>query len=264
MPRFAANLNSLFNEWAFLDRFAAAADAGFTAVEFQFPYAFSADAVAARLQRNGLKAVTFALPPGDWAAGDRGLAALPNRFDDFKVSVADGLSYARTIGAAKVQMMAGLGRLDDPQAVQSFRRALSHACEHLQPHGIELLIEPLDPREIPGYFLTDSCHEASLAADPAFPNLRLQFDIYQQQLARGDVAMALTRKIRHIGHVQVAGVPDRSEPDDGELNFPFLFAKLERLGYKGYVGCDYRPRGRCTVDGLGWFAPYSTRARVSA
>lgn len=264
MPRFAANLNSLFTEWGFLDRFSAAADAGFSAVEFHFPYSFRDDAVALRLQRNGLRAVMFALPAGDWASGDRGLAVLPDRFEDLKASVATGLSYARTIGAGKVQMMAGLGSIDDPLAAQSFRRALAYAGERFGAHGIELLIEPLDPREIPGYFLTNLCYAANLAAEPAFPNLKLLFDIYQRQLAQGDVSMALGRRIRHIGHIQVAGVPDRAEPDDGELNFPFLFAKLEQLGYKGYVGCDYRPRGRCTTDGLGWFAPYSTHARVSA
>ena len=264
MPRFAANLHSLFTEWAFLDRFAAAADAGFTAIELHFPYDFSADLVASRLQRSGLKAVTMALPAGNWAAGDRGLAALPDRFADLKASVERGLAYARTIGATKVQMMAGLGSMADGAAAESFRRALAHAGERLGLHGIQLLIEPLAPREIPGYFLTDFCYAANMAAEPAFPNLKLQFDIYQRQMAAGDVAMALGRRIRQIGHVQVAGVPDRGEPDDGELNYGFLFTKLECLGYTGYVGCDYKPRGRSTANGLGWYFPYSSRARVSA
>ncbi len=264
MPRFAANLHSLFTEWAFLDRFAAAADAGFTAVELQFPYEFRADAVASRLQRSGLKVVTMALPAGNWAAGERGLATLPDRFEDLKASVETGLAYARTIGAGKVQMMSGLGCMNETHAAKSFRRALAHAGERLGVHGIELLIEPLDPREIPGYFLTDFCYAANLAAEPAFPNLKMQFDIYQRQRAAGDVAMALGRRIRQIGHIQVAAFPDRGEPNDGELNFAFLFTKLECLGYKGYVGCDYRPRGRSTTEGLGWFFPYSSRARVSA
>ncbi len=264
MPRFAANLSSLFTEWCFLDRFAAAADAGFSAVEFHFPYAHKADAIAARLQRHHLVPVMFALPAGDWAAGERGFAALPDRFADLKASVDTGLAYAQALGAKKVQMLAGLADQHDPAAVASFRRAVGYAGDRLGAHGIDLLIEPLDAREIPGYFLTDFCFAANMVGEAAFPNLRMLFDIYQHQLACGDVAMALGRRLRHIGHIQVAAAPDRGEPDDGELNFAFLFSKLERLGYKGYVGCDYRPRGRSTRDGLGWFTPYAPYARASA
>ncbi|WP_029002551.1 hydroxypyruvate isomerase family protein [Azorhizobium doebereinerae] len=265
MPRFAANLHCLFREWSFLDRFAAAADAGFTAVEFDFPYDVRPDRVAERLQRHGLQPVMLHLPAGDWAAGDRGLAALSCRYGELKASVEEGLAYAKAIGAGKVVMMAGLAALDDPAAVASFRRAVRHAAERLGQENIGLLLKPLDPREIPGYFLTNFCYTASFVAAAGQPNVKMLFDIYQRQLASGDVAMALGRHVKHVGHVQVAAVPDRGEPDgEGELSFPFLFCKLERLGFKGFVGCNYHPRGGSTGAGLGWFRPYATQIRASA
>lgn len=264
MIRFAANLHSLFTELPFLDRFAPAAEAGFAAVEFTFPYDVPADRISERLQRHGLKAAMLHLPAGDWTAGDRGLACQAERFDEFRATLEQGVAYARTIGADKLVMMAGIGSRQDPQAEASFRRAVAFAGERLEREGLCLLLKPLDPREIPGYFLTDFCHVADLVAELGVPHVKMLFDVYQRQLARGDVAMALRRRIKQIGHVQVAAVPDRGEPDDGELNYTYILRRLECLGYDGYIGCDYRPRGRSTLAGLGWMKPYLPRVRAIA
>ena len=247
MPRFAANLTTMFTERPFLDRFAAAAAAGFGAVEFLFPYDHPADAVAERLERAGLQCVLFNFPPGDWAAGERGLAALPGRADAFRRSVDRALEYARALGAPRLHAMAGVGGGDRGLYVTNLR----HAADALAAEGRALLIEPINPRDMPGYHLAD--WEQARAVQDAVdrPNLRLQADLYHLQIIRGDLTRLIERDIARIGHVQVAGVPDRHEPDEGEVAYPHLFALLDRLGYDGWVGCEYRPRGR-TEDGLGW------------
>lgn len=256
MPKFAANLSMMFAEWPFLDQFDAAAAAGFAAVEFQFPYDYDAEAIAERLQRNGLAQALFNLPPGDWANGERGIAALPNRFEELKASLERALVYARATGVKRLHLMAGVAERVNPAAEASYRRAVAYAADRLASEGLDLLLEPINPRDMPGYFLNDFHYAEAVIADLKRPNLKLQFDIYHRQILHGDVAVGLRALRSIVGHVQIAGVPSRHEPDGEELNYPFLFAELDRLGYEGFVGCEYNPRAG-TLAGLGWFQPYT-------
>ena len=251
MPKFAANLSMMFNEWEFLDRFAAAADAGFTAVEFLFPYAYPADAIAARLERHGLVQALFNLPPGNWDGGERGLAALPSRRDDFRASLATALPYAKATGVKRLHMMSGHASRSDAAAVSSYKDAIRLACEATAPLGIDILIEPINGRDMPGYFLNDFGFAANLIAELGLPNLKLQYDIYHRQILHGDVMKSLEALMPIIGHVQTASVPKRNEPGTGELDDARIFRHLDALGYDGYVGCEYRPAGK-TLDGLTW------------
>ncbi|WP_428377168.1 2-oxo-tetronate isomerase [Lichenicoccus sp.] len=255
MPRFAANLTMMFNEHAFLDRFDAAADAGFEAVEFLFPYEATPEAVGARVARNKLTVALFNLPPGDWAAGERGLAALPERAAALDGLLDRALPYAEATGVRRLHLMAGIADAHDPRAQAAYRDAVAHHARRLAEHRLDLVLEPINGRDMPGYFLDDFGRAAQLIEDLGLPNLKLQFDLYHRQILHGDVTMALRAMIGRIGHVQVASVPSRHEPDGEELNWPFLFEELDRIGYAGFVGCEYRPRGK-TVAGLGWFAPY--------
>ncbi|MCB1539351.1 MAG: hydroxypyruvate isomerase family protein [Rhodoblastus sp.] len=255
MPRFAANLSMMFTEHDFLDRFDAAAAAGFEAVEYLFPYDHSPDDIAQRLKRNNLTQALFNLPPGDFAAGERGLAALRGRAEEFKASVDRALDYAAATGVRRLHMMAGLASSADVKALVTYQGALELAARRLADAGLDLLIEPINSRNMPGYFLDDFDLAEKIIADAGMPNVKLQFDIYHRQIMHGDVTMALRRLMPITGHVQIASIPSRNEPDGEELNYPFLFAELDRLGYDGYVGCEYNPRGP-TVDGLAWFKPY--------
>jgi 2-dehydrotetronate isomerase len=255
MPKFAANLSMMFNEHAFLDRFAAAAQAGFTAVEYLFPYEHPPEAIAQALQAHGLVQALFNLPPGDWAAGERGLAALPARFEDFCASVETALLYAQATGVKRLHMMAGLADATDPQAVAAYERAVRFAAGELAPRGITLLLEPINPRDMPGYFLNDFNWCAAFIQRLGLPNVALQFDIYHRQIIHGDIIKGLERHLPLIQHVQIASVPLRHEPDTGELKDSRLFEVLDALGYSDFIGCEYRPAGE-TVAGLGWFAPY--------
>ncbi|MGE5157457.1 MAG: 2-oxo-tetronate isomerase [Gemmatimonas sp.] len=256
MPRFAANLTMMFNEVPFLDRFEAAAQCGFTAVEFLFPYEYPADEVGERLHRNGLTQALFNLPPGNWAAGEKGFAALPERFEDLQQSLQIALPYVKATGVKRVHLMAGIADRKDPNAVAAFRKSVIWAAEFFKPHGLDLVIEPINPRNVPGYFLNDFGFARDLIGELAIPNLKLQFDIYHCQIIHGDVTMRLREMMPIIGHIQIASIPSRHEPDGEELNYPFLFDELDRLGYAGFVGCEYNPRGR-TADGLAWFKPYA-------
>jgi hydroxypyruvate isomerase len=255
MPRFAANLTMMFTEVPFLDRFAAAAKAGFTAVEFLFPYDHPAEEVGKRLHDNGLTQALFNLPPGDWNAGEKGFAALPARFDDLKASLETALPYAQATGVKRVHLMAGIAERSDARAVEAFYKSVAWAAEFFAPHGLDVVLEPINPRNVPGYFLNDFGFACDLIRELKIANLKLQFDIYHCQIIHGDVTMRLREMIDIIGHIQIASIPSRNEPDGEELNYPFLFGELDRLGYRGFVGCEYNPRGR-TEDGLGWFAPY--------
>lgn len=256
MPRFAANLTMMFNEWHFLDRFAAAADAGFKAVEFLFPYDHPPETIARQLSRHGLQQALFNMPPGDWDAGERGLAALPDRFDDLQKAVEKSIIYADATGTKKLHLMAGLADRHDDKAVAAYRRSVSWAADRLHKAGLNLLLEPINPRNMPGYFLNDFDYAAQLIADLARPNLKLQFDIYHRQIMHGDVTMALRHMMPIIGHIQTASVPERHEPETGELNDPFLFNELDRLGYQGFIGCEYIPAAK-TSEGLSWFSKYA-------
>jgi hydroxypyruvate isomerase len=253
MPDFAANLSFMFTEWAFLDRFQAAADAGFTAVEYLFPYEHEPDEIARRLDGAGVTQALFNLPPGDWAAGERGLAALPGRFEAVAEGLERALPYIEATKVGRVHLMAGLAGWSDPLAMAAYRRSLAHVAERLAEVGVEVLIEAINPIDMPGYFLNSVDNAAGLIPTLRQTTLKLQFDIYHCQIIHGDVTRRLRRLLPLIGHVQIASVPSRQEPDGEELNYPFLFQELELLGYEGYVGCEYRPRGK-TLDGLGWYA----------
>jgi hydroxypyruvate isomerase len=262
VPRFAANLTLMFTEWVFLDRFAAAADAGFRAVEFLFPYDHAPEAVAAAAERAGVAVVLFNLPPGDWAAGDRGLAAVPGREGDFRAGVETALTQARALRAVgsnpRLHAMAGIADPADPAAQAAYRANVAAAADRLGDDGVALTIEPINRRSLPGYFLADFDLADRVLADLGRPNLALQFDVFHRQILRGDVIEGLRAAIGRIGHVQIAGVPDRHEPDTGEVAYPAVFAELDRLDYGGWVGCEYVPAGR-TDDGLAWIRPWLDR-----
>ena len=261
MPRFAANLTMMFNEVPFLDRFEAAARAGFPAVEFLFPYDHPVEAVAERLRAHGLAQALFNLPPGDWAAGERGLAALPERQAEMRAKFDEAVPYIRATGVPAVHLMAG--KTDrSAGADRAFRDAVAWTADRLAGLGVTLVLEPLNTRDNPGYHLVDFDEAAALIRDLALPNLKLQFDLYHCQILHGDLTRRLEALMPLVGHVQVAGVPSRHEPEGEELNFPFLFDLLDRLGYAGYVGCEYRPRAG-TEAGLGWFAPYRSGLGVT-
>jgi hydroxypyruvate isomerase len=259
MPSFAANLSMMFTEWAFLDRFAAAAEAGFTAVEVQFPYDHPPDAIAEALDRTGVELAMFNLPPGDLAAGERGFAALPGRLDDVKAGLDLALAYIEATKAPKVRLMAGMADARDPEAHAAYRTAAAYAADRLAEHGVTLLLEPINGRDLPGYFLNDFAIAEAVIGELNRPNLKLQFDIYHRQIMHGDVSIALRALMQIIGHIQIASVPSRNEPDREELNYPFLFEQIDLLGYDGYVGAEYNPRGK-TVDGLDWFTDAGGRA----
>ncbi|MCM2294075.1 hydroxypyruvate isomerase family protein [Allorhizobium sp. BGMRC 0089] len=258
MPVFAANLTMMFTEWAFLDRFDAAAEAGFSAVEYLFPYEAAPEAIQARLSRNNLTQALFNMPPGDWAAGERGLAALPDRFKEFQDGVALALDYAEATGVRRLHMMAGQADWEDANAVKSYRRALDDAAPKLADKGLDLLLEPINTRNMPGYFLNSFDRAEAFIRQSGHANVKLQFDIYHCQILHGDVTMRLRQALPLTGHVQIASIPSRHEPDGEELNYPFLFSELDRLGYPGLVGCEYNPRGN-TLAGLGWFEPFKRR-----
>lgn len=264
MPRFAANLSMLYNEHAFLDRFAAAAADGFEAVEYLFPYAYDAATLAQRLADHGLQQVLFNAPPGDWDAGERGLACLPGREAEFRAGLAQALDCAQLLACPRVHVMAGLVPAGaEPAALQATYEAnLAWAAEQAAAAGRTLLIEPINTRDIPGYFLNrqDDAHRVVQAI--ASPALQVQMDLYHCQIVEGDVAMKLRQYLPsgRVGHLQIAGVPMRHEPDLGELNHAYLFEVIDEVsaacGWEGWVGCEYRPsRGTApgaTRDGLGW------------
>jgi 2-dehydrotetronate isomerase len=256
MPRFAANLSMMFTDVPFLDRFEAAAKAGFTAVEFLFPYDHPAEEIGKRLKSSGLTQALFNLPPGNWDAGEKGFAALPARFEDLKKSFNTALPYAQATGVKRVHLMAGIANRSDAKAVEAFYKSVATAAEFFAPHGLDVVIEPINSRNVPGYFLNDFTFAYDLINELKIANLKLQFDIYHCQIIHGDVTMRLRQMMPVVGHIQIASIPSRNEPDGEELNYPFLFAELDQLGYGGFVGCEYNPRGK-TVDGLGWFKAYA-------
>ena len=260
MPRLAANLTLLFTELPFLERFAAAAAAGFRGVEFLFPYDHPPAEVAARLADSGLALALFNLPPGDWGAGERGLAALPGREADFDALVERALPYVEALRPPCLHVMSGIPPADaDPAACRaSLLRNLRAAAAALAPFGTTALLEPLNPRDNPGYYLTRQDQALALldaAAGAGAGNTALQLDLYHCQIVEGDLATTIRAHIGRVGHIQIAGVPERHEPSVGEVNYPYLLALIDSLGYPGWIGCEYRPAGT-TTEGLGWAAPY--------
>jgi len=251
MPKFAANLSMMFNEVPFLDRFAAAADCGFTAVEYLFPYDYPAELVAERLQAAGLAQALFNMPPGDWAAGERGMAALPGRETDFAAALDTAIVYAKVIGTPLLHMMAGIAPATDPTAIATYSNNLKRAANRTGEAGIGLVIEPINGRDMPGYFLNDFNRAVDVIGEIDQPHVKLQFDVYHRQILHGDVIMALRQMAPIIGHIQIASVPERHEPMTGELDDCRIFAEIDAIGYHGYVGCEYRPTAG-TREGLGW------------
>jgi hydroxypyruvate isomerase len=257
MPRFAANLTLMYHEHAFLDRFGAAARDGFKAVEYLFPYDFSAAELKARLGEHGLTQALFNAPPGDWGAGERGIASLPGREDEFRRGIDTALAYARMLGNDKLHVMAGLlpGEADRSRHRDVYLRNLADAAQAARADGITILIEPINPRDMPGFFLNRQDEAQAICREIGAPNLKVQFDCYHCQIVEGDLAKKLERDIAGIGHIQIAGVPERHEPDIGELNYPYLFDRIDALGYDGWIGCEYRPKAG-TSEGLGWLRSY--------
>ena len=256
MPRFAANLSFLFTEAPFLERFAEAAHAGFRAVEFVFPYDYQAKELATRIAAQKLEVVLFNTPPGNWEEGDRGLASLPGREHDFAASVATALRFALALKCSRLHVMAGVLPHDadaDERArrMRLFVRNLKFACEEAALQNVTILIEPINPRDMPNYLLTTQTEAHAIRAEVGLPNLRVQMDLYHAQIVEGDLTEKIRRWIQYIGHFQIAGVPDRHEPDQGEINYAWMFKLLDELKYEGWIGCEYRP-AQSTTAGLGW------------
>jgi hydroxypyruvate isomerase len=257
MPRFAANLSMMYTEVPFLDRFAAAAKDGFSSVEFLFPYDYPAQQLQSCLQDNGLSQITFNALPGDWSKGERGIACLPDRIEEFKRSIDQALTYAQVLGNKKLHVMAGITQsgftLDEQRA--TYLANLNYCTQLAQQENITMLIEPINTRDMPGYLLTSQEQAQSICAELAAPNLQVLFDIYHCQIMEGDLSTNLKRDMYRpfggIGHIQIASVPNRNEPNLGELNSDYLFKLIDELGYQGWIGCEYRPIGD-TSAGLGW------------
>jgi 2-dehydrotetronate isomerase len=257
MPRFAANISTMFADRPFAERIGAAAAAGFKAVECQFPYAVEADELRKHLTEAGVELILLNTPPGDFAAGERGLAGLPGREADFRAALERALDYARTLDCPKIHVMAGVRPEGASKAacLEVCKANLKQAAEACARAGRMPLIEPINTRDIPGYLLNTPDEGAALIAELGAPGLKLQFDFYHTQIMTGDLAKSFERHQRITGHVQIAGVPERHEPDLGEVNYPYLFELLDRLGYSGWVGCEYFPAGG-TEEGLGWAYRY--------
>ena len=253
MPRFAANLSMLFTEQSFLDRFALAAKAGFEAVEFLFPYAFSAQDIKQRLDTHGLKLVLHNLPAGDWDAGERGIACHPDRVDEFRAGVSRAVEYAIALGVPQLNCLAGKAPsgVDDAILRKTFVANLKFSAAALKQAGLKQLIEPINTYDIPGFYLNRTAQALSILDEVGADNAFVQYDIYHAQRMEGELAATLSKHLARIGHIQLADNPGRNEPGTGEVNFPFLFAHLERIGYRGWIGCEYKP-ATSTEAGLDW------------
>ena len=257
MPKFAANLSFLFQELDFLDRFEAAARVGFQGVEYITPYDHDPSDIVARLQTHQLTQVLFNLPAGDWQANERGVAALPGREHEFDQGLAQALTYAQALGCHQLHAMAGIPPVGESLVrceavyIQNLRRA----AEALQPHGIRLLIEPINDRDMPGYFLNTCAYASRIIEAVEHENLSLQMDLYHCQVMSGDLAQNIFQHYESTAHYQIAGNPDRHEPDVGEINYPYLFELIDQLGYEGWIGCEYHPM-RETTAGLTWAHTY--------
>jgi hydroxypyruvate isomerase len=257
VPKLNANVSMMFNEVDFPERFDAAAKAGFKGVEFLLPYAYEKSLLAEKLQRNKLELVLFNMPPGDWEAGDRGMACDPARTAEFQDNVGLALDYALALNCKQVHCMAGLkprGVGEDAMR-DTYIENLQFAGKALAEHGISVLIEAINTRDIPGFYLNYSAQAFDIMHYANVPNLAFQYDIYHMQIMEGDLAPTIERNLGNIGHMQLADTPGRHEPGSGEINYPFLFDFIDRIGYQGWIGCEYRPAGK-TEDGLDWAKPY--------
>jgi hydroxypyruvate isomerase len=263
VPRFAANLSMMYTEHAFLERYAAAAADGFSAVEFLFPYEWPAATLAGLLAGHRLEQVLFNAPPGDFAAGERGIACLPGRESEFRGGVERALDYAAALGCPRVHLMAGLVPAGSSRAAlrPTYLANLAWAARRADAAAVDVLIEPINTRDIPGYFLNRQDEAHAVLAELDVPRLKVQMDLYHCQIVEGDLAMKLRQYLPggRVGHLQIAGVPERHEPDSGELDHDYLFEVIDSLGYAGWIGCEYRPAAG-TSNGLGWLR----RARAAA
>lgn len=259
MPRFAANLTMLFNEHPFLDRFAAAARAGFTAVEFLFPYDYPAEEIRRRLDEHKLTLVLHNLPAGDWAAGERGIACLPDRVEEFRAGMVRAIEYATALGVKQLNCLAGKAPAGaDPVALRAtFIDNLRYAAGELKRAGLKLLIEPINTFDIPGFYLNRTAQALEIIDAVGADNLYVQYDIYHAQRMEGELAATISKNLARIAHIQLADNPGRNEPGTGEIAYGFLFAHLDKIGYTGWIGCEYKP-ATTTEAGLGWMKALST------
>jgi hydroxypyruvate isomerase len=258
MAKFSANLSMLFTEVPFEERFAAAAQAGFRGVEYLGPYALPKEEVASLLQKNGLEQVLFNVPSGNWDAGERGIACHPDRVSEFRDGVAKAIDYAKALNCRQINCLAGIApKTASPDDVhRTFVENLRFAAAKLKEAGILLIAEPINTYDIPGFFLNRSAQAIAIFDEVGSDNLKLQYDIYHMQRMEGELANTMQRLLPRIGHIQVADNPGRHEPGTGEINYPFLFGHLDRIGYTGWIGCEYKPAATTTA-GLGWLKTHS-------
>ncbi len=258
MIKLAANLTMLYNEVDFLDRFEAAAKSGFSAVEYLFPYAYPKEQLTERLAKHKLTQVLHNLPAGDWAGGERGIACHPDRVGEFQDGVGKAIDYAKALGCKQVNCLAGIEPANaDPGKVRAtFVDNLSFAADQLEAVGIKLLIEPINTYDIPGFWLSRTQQALDVIRDTGSSNLFLQYDIYHMQRMEGELANTIKAHLPQIAHVQLADNPGRNEPGTGEINYRFLFGFIDSIGYDGWIGCEYKPKGK-TIDGLGWRAAHA-------
>ena len=257
MTQFAANLTMLFNEVPFMERFKKAADSGFKGVEFLFPYAYSAADIKRELDQNQLKLVLHNLPAGDWDAGERGIACLPDRIEEFREGVKKAIEYATVLCVKQINCLAGKAPSEiDPKLLHdTFVANLKFAADELKKVNIRLLIEPINTFDIPGFFLSKTQQAIQILGDVASDNLFIQYDIYHAQRMEGELSKTIENNLAKIAHIQLADNPGRNEPGTGEINYAYLFKLLDDLGYKGWVGCEYKPASN-TEAGLGWISTY--------
>ena len=255
MLNFTANLSFLFTDLPFLERFVAAKDAGFDSVEYLFPYDYSAELIKETLDDCGLKQALFNASAGDWGAGERGLAALAGRESEFKASIEQAATYAEVLGNRRLHIMSGLADFSDPIAFETYLNNIGWAADQLKRSGINALIEPINSRDMPGYFLTTPEQASEVMQLISRENVKMQFDLYHAQIMCGDLTTRLEKYWPMIDHLQIASVPGRNEPSSGEINYPYLFNWLDQQGYQGFIGCEYRPKAT-TLEGLGWLSEY--------
>lgn len=264
MPRFAANLSMLYGEHDFLDRFAAAAKDGFRGVEYLFPYAYEKEVLAEALTKNGLAQVLHNMPPGDWDAGERGIACLPDRIGEFQEGVGKAIGYAKALGCTRLHAMAGLrpASADPDKLDETYVENLRFAAAETKKAGIRLLIEAINTVDMPGFYLSTSAQALAVIETVGSDNLYFQYDIYHMQVMEGDLVRTIENTLMKIAHMQLADNPGRHEPGSGEINYPFVFDALDRMGYKGWIGCEYKPKAG-TSAGLGWLRPYLTASAAA-
>lgn len=257
MPRFAANLSMLFTELPFMERFGAAAAAGFKGVEYLFPYAFAKADLAAELARHGLVQVLHNLPAGNWEAGERGIACHPERVAEFREGVARAIDYATALGCTQLNCLAGIAPASVPAEVlrETFVANLRFAAAQLEEAGIRLLIEPINTYDIPGFYLNRTAQAAEILDEVGSDNLFIQYDIYHAQRMEGELAATVAKHLPRIAHIQLADNPGRHEPGSGEIHYPWLLRHIDGLGYPGWIGCEYKP-ATTTTEGLGWLEAY--------